>query len=255
LHPAFNVVPFAVIVTVLSKVQVTVLETVLVLLHPSLAVNVLVCVLEHPLLCKAPSIEVIVVEPQASVADAVPSAALISEATGLHPRASVVPFALIVGGVRSAVHETVRDVVEVLPHPSVAVKILVCEAVHPTVLTGPSDDVIVGAPQASVAVAVANAVLIAVDVGLHPRVTREYVPVNAGGVTSSVHVTVRDTVAVLPHASVAVNVLICDLLQVPVTIPSFGVMVGVLQLSVAVALPNAAVIADDPGLQPSDTVK
>ena len=98
MHPAFNVVPFAVIVTVLSKVQVTVLETVLVLLHPSLAVNVLVCVLEHPLLCKAPSIEVIVVEPQASVADAVPSAALISEARGLQPSVATAPVIVITGG-------------------------------------------------------------------------------------------------------------------------------------------------------------
>jgi hypothetical protein len=50
LQPAFNVVPLAVIVTVLSKVHVTVLETVLVLLQPSLAVNVLVCDRPHPLL-------------------------------------------------------------------------------------------------------------------------------------------------------------------------------------------------------------
>jgi len=50
LQPALNVVPLAVIVTVLSKVHVTVLETVLVLLQPSLAVNVLVCDRPHPLL-------------------------------------------------------------------------------------------------------------------------------------------------------------------------------------------------------------
>jgi len=31
-----------------------------------------------------------------------------------------------------------------------------------------------------------------------------------GGVRSLVHVTVLEVVAVLPHASVAVNVLVCD---------------------------------------------
>jgi hypothetical protein len=59
---------------------------------------------------------------------------------------------------------------------------------------------------------------------------------------------------VLPQASVAVNVLTCDLLHEPVTAPSAGVIVGVLQLSVADALPNAAVIADATGLQPRGTV-
>ena len=50
LQPGLNVVPPAVIVTVLSKVHVTVLETVVVLLQASLAVNVLVCDRLHPLL-------------------------------------------------------------------------------------------------------------------------------------------------------------------------------------------------------------
>ena len=58
------------------------------------------------------------------------------------------------GGVTSAIHLTVRDVVEVLRQASVAVNVLVCERLHPLLTTAPSDEVIVGAPQASVAVAV-----------------------------------------------------------------------------------------------------
>jgi hypothetical protein len=50
LQPAFNVVPLAVIEAVLSKIHVTVLEMVDVLLQPSLAVNVLVCDRPQPLL-------------------------------------------------------------------------------------------------------------------------------------------------------------------------------------------------------------
>ena len=73
----------------------------------------------------------------------------------------------------------------------------------------------------------------------------------AGGVTSTVHVTVDDAVAVLPQASVAVNVLVCDLIQVPVTGPSLDVTVGVPQASVAVAVPSAASIAADDGLHPA----
>ena len=171
LQPGVNVVPFAIMVTVLSKVHVTVLETVDVLPQPSLAVNVLVCDRPQLLLCKVPSIEVIVTGPHASVAVALPNAAPMSVATGLHPRISVVPLELIIGAVRSTVHVTVLDAVDVLPHPSIAVNVLVCDAVQLVVLIAPSTDVIVGMPHASVAVAVANAVLIAVDVGLHPNIT------------------------------------------------------------------------------------
>ena len=121
-------------------------------------------------------------------------------------------------------------------------------------VTPPSTDEIVGVPHASVAVALPRAILIAEEVGLHPSEVLLYVPVNPGGLVSSVHVTILETVAVLPHASVAKNVLTCDLLQLPDIAPSLCVIVGVLQLSVADALPNAAVIADDVGLHPSGTV-
>lgn len=74
---------------VASSDQVTVLETVDVLPHPSVAINVLVTDLPQPALCMAPSEEVIfVIAPHASVAVAVPN-----EPVGfaeLHPIATFV---------------------------------------------------------------------------------------------------------------------------------------------------------------------
>ena len=84
-------------------VQVTVLDTVAVLPQPSIAVNVLVCVALQEVVDIVPSLEVTVGVPQPSVAVAVPRAALISEADGLHPSDVAVPVAVIVGGVRSTV--------------------------------------------------------------------------------------------------------------------------------------------------------
>jgi len=56
----------------------------------------------------------------------------------------------------------------------------------------------------------------------------------------------------LPHPSLAVNVRVLDLVQVPVSAPSLGVIVGVpVQLSVADADPSAASISDAAGLQPA----
>jgi hypothetical protein len=78
--------------------------------------------------------------------------------------------------------------------------------------------------------------------------------VNAGGVTSDVQVTVRDAVAVLPHASLAVNVLVCDREQPSLlTPPSLGVIVGWLHASVALAVPKAPVISEAAGLHPNGT--
>ena len=54
-----------------------------------------------------------------------PNAKVISEATGLHPSDKDVPVALIVGGDTSAVHDTVFVIVDVLPHASIAVNVLV----------------------------------------------------------------------------------------------------------------------------------
>ena len=62
-------------------------------------------------------------------------------------------------------------------------------------------------------------------------------------------------VAVLPQASLAMNVLVCEALhEVVVIVPSVDVIVVVLQPSVAVAEPSAAEIADEVGLQPSDSL-
>ena len=72
-----------------------------------------------------PSEEVTVGVPHASVAVAVPSAALISEATGLHARVNVVPPVVITGGVTSLVHVIVLEAVAELPQPSLAVNVLV----------------------------------------------------------------------------------------------------------------------------------
>ena len=66
-----------------------------------------------------------VTAPQALVAVAVPKAASISFADGLHPRVVAVPAGVIKGGVISAVQVIVRDAVAVLPHPSLAVNVLV----------------------------------------------------------------------------------------------------------------------------------
>ena len=73
---------------VISEVHVTILDIVAVLLQASLAVKVLVCERLHPVLTIAPSLCVMVVAPQASVALAVPSEPAGSE--GLHPNATVV---------------------------------------------------------------------------------------------------------------------------------------------------------------------
>jgi hypothetical protein len=63
-------------------------------------------------------------------------------------------------------------------------------------------------PQASVAVAVPNAALISPEVGLQPNVTLALKLMNTGAVLSAVQVTVVDAVAVLPQASIAVNILV-----------------------------------------------
>jgi len=66
-----------------------------------------------------------------------------------------------------------------------------------------------------------------------------------GGVLSEVQLTVLVTVAVLPQASTAVNVLVCEEEQlVFCTVPSVKLIVGVAQPSVAVAEPSAAVISE-----------
>jgi hypothetical protein len=196
-----------------SAVHVTVEEAVAELPQPSEAVNVLICDLEQPLVDIAPSVNATIGVPHAAEAVAVPRAALISEAVGLQPRVGVAPVIVIVGGLGALVHVTVLVMVAVLPHPSIAINVLVCEAEQLVVDTVPSVKVIVGVAQPSVAVAEPKAAVISEACGLQPRGTVVYDPVNVGGVISAVHVTVLVMVAVLPHSSLAINVLVCDALQ------------------------------------------
>jgi hypothetical protein len=78
--------------------------------------------------------------------------------------------------------------------------------------------------------------------------------VKTGAVRSAVQVTVLVVVAVLPQASIATKVLVCEEEQVVVdTAPSVKDIVGELHPSVAVAEPSAAVISDTVGLHPKTT--
>ena len=64
----------------------------------------------------------------------------------------------------------------------------------------------------------------------------------------------REVVDVLPQASVAVNVLVCVRVQPVVpTEPVVKVTLTIPQLSVAVALPNAASMEAGNGLQPNES--
>ena len=159
------------------------------------------------------------------------------------------------GGVRSAVQVTVLAAVAELPQPSEAMKVLVCDQVQLLDWTAPSVKVRIGVLQAAVAVADPRAALISEAEGLQPRVTEAGVTIIVGGLGALNQVTVLVIVAVLPQASMAVNVLVCEEEQVLVdTAPSVKEIVGELQPSVAVAEPRAAVISDEAGLQPSDTL-
>ena len=89
-------------------------------------------------------------------------------------------------------------------------QLLVCDLEQPVLPTSPSVAVGVRAPlQLSVAVAPPNAPSICAVVGLHPRAVDAVDDgVTTGAVTSNVQVTVRDAVPTLPHASVALHVLV-----------------------------------------------
>jgi hypothetical protein len=229
-----------------------VLAVVAVLPQASLAVKVLVCDALHEVVDIGPSIAVIVVVLQPSVAVAEPRAASISEANGLQPSVVVVPPAVIDGPLRSRIHVTVEEAVAELPQPSEAVKVLVCDAEQEVVTTGPSETVTAGVPQAAVAVAVPSAAFISEADGLQPRVATAPVIIIVGGLGALVQVTVVEAVAVLPQASMATNVLVLEAEQEVVEIaPSVAETDAVLQPSVAVAVPSAALISEADGLQPS----
>jgi hypothetical protein len=117
--------------------------------------------------------------------------------------------------------------------------------------TAASVIVTAGVPQAAVAVAEPRAAVISEADGLQPSVGIAPVIIIAGGLGALVQVTVEEAVAVLPQASLAVNVLVSEAEQDVVTIvPSLNVSVGLPQASVAVAVPSAAVISEADGLQP-----
>ena len=187
-------------------VHVTVVEAVAELPQPSTAVNVLVWLTEQLSVTAAASEEVIVTALHASVAVAEPSAAVISEAVGLQPRVTC-PGTVIVNGVLSAVQVTVVEAVAELPQPSTAVNVLVWLTEQLSVTAAQSEEVIVTALHASVAVAEPSAALISEAVGLQPRVAPAGAVID-GAILSAVQVTVVEAVAELPQPSTAVNVLV-----------------------------------------------
>ena len=88
-----------------------------------------------------------------------------------------------------------------MPQASVAVHVLVCVVMQPKVVCELFAIIIVGVLQLSEAVALPSAASIVGGFGF-PHINK-VVPVAAivGGCVSSVHVTVRDALAVFPHAS------------------------------------------------------
>src|SRR4030095_6037867 len=247
LQPKVLVVPVGVITGgVWSEVQVTVLAAVLELPQPSTAVKVLTCVtVQLEVVAVASLNEILVTAPQPSVAVAVPRAASICAAVGLQPKVLVVPVGVITGGVWSEVQLTVLDAVALLPQPSTAVKVLTCVTVQLEVVAVASlNEILVTAPQPSVAVAVPRAASICAAVGLQPKVLVVPVGVITGGVWSEVQVTVLDAVLELPQPSTAVKVLTCVTVQLAVVaVASLNeILVTAPQPSVAVAVPRAASI-------------
>ena len=199
--------------------------------------------------------------PQLSVAVAVPRAASIVAALGLHPRFALLvvePVAVITGIVVSNVQLMVRDAVAVFPQASLANHVLVWVRTQPVLPTVPEVGVGVTFPQLSVAVAVPKAASMVAADGLQPKsalLAVEPVAVITGTVLSKVQLMVRDAVAVFPQASLANHVLVCVRTQ-PVlpTVPEVGVGVTFPQLSVAVAVPKAASMVAAVGLQPKSAL-
>ena len=189
--------------------HVTVLNTVAVLPQPSTAINVLVCDRLH-VPVTGPVIDVIVGVPHASVAVAVPNAALISAMLGLHAKVFVVPVAVIVGAIRSLVKVTVCEAVAVLLHASIPVHNLVTLTEQPLTTSGCTVPIAVRpVEQLSVVVAVPKALFTSVGDGLHVSAV-DGESVITGAIRSLVQITVLVAVAELPQPSEAVNVLICD---------------------------------------------
>jgi hypothetical protein len=154
-----------------------------------MATKVLVLEAAHEVVEIAPSVAETDAVLQPSLAVAVPRAASISEADGLQPKVFVVPVAVMDGPLRSRIHVTVVEAVAELPQPSEALKVLVCDAEHEVVTTGPSETITAGVLHAAVAVAEPRAALISEADGLQPRVVTAPVIIIAGGLGALVHVT------------------------------------------------------------------
>src|SRR5688572_28135310 len=152
---------------------------------------------------------------------------------GLQPERLTVAGHVMVGGVVSTV--LVIDCVHsaVLPHASVALYLLVVVSVHPDTFTTSLIKVTVGVPHASVAVTEDG--LGAGTVGLHPGKLTVAGHVIVGGVVSIVLVIDCVHSAVLPHASVALYLLVVVSIHPDTfTISLIKVTVGVPHASVAV---------------------
>ncbi len=152
-----------------SLVNVIVWEAVPTLPHASVTVQVLVTENEQPDPTSGQSVNVAVrpVE-QLSVTDAVPNAAVIAAAVGLHPTGDDA-VTVITGACESLVKVIVWEAVPILPQASVTVQVLVTENEQPEPTSGPSVNVAVSpVEQLSVTDAVPKAAVIAAAAGLHP---------------------------------------------------------------------------------------
>ena len=129
-----------------------------------------------------PNDDVIVGVPHASVAVAAPGA---GTPAGLQPKSPPGGQNVIVGGVTSNVQVKSCVQVEVLPQPSVAVYVRVWDLKQPFTVIAPNEDVIVGVPHASVAVAAPGA---GTPAGLQPRSPPGGQNVQFCGVTATAHV-------------------------------------------------------------------
>ena len=118
------------------------------------------------------------------------------------------------GLIVSETQVAVREVLAVLPQPSVIVHVLVWIRVQPLLIKVPSVPVVavgVNGPQLSVKVAEPNAAPMVARSGLQAAITPfggVPVVVITGTVTSDVHVAVREALDVLPHPSVTFHVLV-----------------------------------------------
>jgi hypothetical protein len=141
---------------------------------------------------------------------AVPKAAAISLAVGLHDRGEA-GVSVMIGACVSLINVTVCDTVLVFPHASVTVHVFVTERLQPLPVSVPKVPVAVNPEeQLSATIAVPNAPAISLALGLQERVEAG-VNVIAGLVVSFVYEIVCVIgIAVFPHASVADHVMLIE---------------------------------------------